>query len=124
MARFLPLLLIGLPIAAMAADPGYRGIESTHQPIVGPGGAYVPRCPDWSGSNNGNTEGNGTNYGCATASNFALMIADPMDLLHGRGGDANSPDVATRAVKAWREIPPSSKQWQVTTSVSSKGAGQ
>lgn len=124
MARFLPLLLIVLPAAAIAADPGYRGIESTHQPVVAPTGAFVPHCPDWSGGNNGNTEANGSNYGCATASNLAQMMADPMDLVRGRGGDANSTEVATRAVKAWREIQPSTKQWQVTTNVSSKGGSQ
>jgi pilus assembly protein CpaD len=95
-----------LPLAGCAA--GDRGIVSPHQPIVSAAGAHVPNCPDWSDSNLPMSEGQSSNYGCATAVNLAAMIADPNDLIRGRtdapaGADATK---ATRAIKAWRDVAP------------------
>jgi len=45
----------------------------------------LPSCPDWSkpsGADGANTAA--SNFGCATATNLGLMIADPGDLLLGR----------------------------------------
>jgi pilus assembly protein CpaD len=47
--------------------------------------AVTPPCPDWSkpsGFDPGNTEA--SNFGCATATNLARMVADPADLVRGR----------------------------------------
>jgi hypothetical protein len=52
------------------------------------------------------------------------MIADPMDLIHGKTSDLPETLVAHRAIKAWREAEPTSKQWTVTVKESSKGGGQ
>jgi pilus assembly protein CpaD len=71
---------------------------------VGPGGARVivsrlkaavPTCPNWKGSGEPNfSNKSSSNYGCATNSNIAAMIADPEDLVRGRGAtgttDVNS----------------------------------
>lgn len=121
MIRLLPLLAI-LPLAGCAA--GYKGLDNVHQPVVSPTAATVPHCPDWSLPERGAIEGQASNYGCATATNLAAMIADPSDLLHGRSDGGSQTDVGTRAIKAWRETQPSSKQWQTTTSVSTKGGPQ
>lgn len=45
----------------------------------------LPPCPNWSMASNPNY-GNrqGSNFGCATATNLGLMIADPADLVAGR----------------------------------------
>ncbi len=44
-----------------------------------------PSCPDWSRANIlDNANSNSSNYGCATASNLARMVADPRDLVVGR----------------------------------------
>ncbi len=45
----------------------------------------LPACPDWS-DEAGNTHSNSvtSNWGCATASNLGLMVADPRDLMEGR----------------------------------------
>ena len=46
------------------------------------------------------------NFGCAINSNFAAMIADPEDLLHGREGTAvTDTRTATRAVDLYRSKP-------------------
>ncbi|UAK24106.1 CpaD family pilus assembly lipoprotein [Sphingomonas nostoxanthinifaciens] len=121
MIRFLPLILV-LPLAACAT--GYKGVDNPHQPVVSANAAKVQNCPDWSVPTLGANEGQSSNYGCATAINLAAMIADPADLLHGRADRSGQSDVGTRAIKAWREAVPTSKQWQTTTSVSSKGGNQ
>lgn len=56
--------------------------------------ASVPSCPDLSTDHDRNyNASNHSNYGCATNSNLAAMIADPEDLVRGRESkklDANS----------------------------------
>ncbi|GAB6053817.1 hypothetical protein JCM17960_26370 [Magnetospira thiophila] len=45
----------------------------------------LPACPDWTGRPGNNlANGNSSNFGCATASNLGLMVADPRDLVAGR----------------------------------------
>lgn len=102
---------------------GDRQIETRHQPVVGANSAYVPGCPDWSTSLAQAHEGNSSNFGCATMTNLAAMIANPQDLLHGQDASTGSGDVAVKAIKAWREAAPTSKSWVVTTSTSTTGSG-
>jgi hypothetical protein len=119
------------PLALLAAgacttphqDVAYRGLETPHQPIVTPTGAYVPGCPDWSTAGGPATEGQSSNYGCATMSNLAAMVAEPGDLLHGRGTGLSGAEVSAKAIKTWRELPATSKLWVTTTSAAtSSGA--
>jgi outer membrane protein OmpA-like peptidoglycan-associated protein len=53
----------------------------------------LPACPDWSrqsGTDFANLPH--SNHGCATASNLGLMVAEPRDLVRGRGlGPATAP---------------------------------
>ncbi len=75
--------------------------------------ASVPGCPDWAASNNGVTppQGTSSNFGCSTNSNLAAMIADPEDLIRGRNGSGSgSAATAGRAIKTYRELPPSGRQ--------------
>ena len=94
---------------------------SPHQPLVSPMAATVPGCPDWRDKDLPSTDGMSSNYGCADAVNLAAMVADPTDLLHGKSAGANGVEVSVRAIRAWREVAPTSKQWQVTTTQSTKG---
>lgn len=71
--------------------------------------ADVPGCPDWSRDSsvdyNQNTS---SNYGCATNASLAAMIANPEDLVHGRGTTGGSDPVrAGKAIDAFRRAPPS-----------------
>jgi pilus assembly protein CpaD len=52
--------------------------------VVSRSKAEVPGCPDWSRSSVGNYAGDApSNYGCATNSNLAAMVANPNDLVAG-----------------------------------------
>ena len=109
---------LGLASACQAAD---RGLVSPHQPVVRGATASVPGCPNWGSRKLGEREGQDSNYGCATAMNLAAMIADPADLVRGQtGGAGNSAEIAARAIKSYRETPPSGKGGQVEK-VSAKG---
>ena len=99
---------------------GDRGLETVHQPIVDSHQAHVNGCPDWSDAGKPIGEGQSSNFGCASSTNLAAMIADPADLLRGRSDDGAT-DFATRAVKAWREAVPTSKSWGAATKESAGG---
>ena len=65
--------------AGSSSAPGTVEIVTEHY-VSAP-----PSCPDWSHSNIlDNANSNSSNYGCATASNLAHMVADPRDLVVGR----------------------------------------
>jgi pilus assembly protein CpaD len=70
--------------------------------------ASVPGCPDWSGRSDANyRNATSRNYGCATSSNLAAMIANKEDLIHGQDGTGNTV-VATnaKAIEAFRSKAP------------------
>lgn len=66
--------------------------------------ASVPSCPDWSDSKPGSqSSATHSNYGCATNSNLASMIADPADLVLGQeGSPTNDANEASKAVQSYR----------------------
>ncbi|WP_333605127.1 CpaD family pilus assembly protein [Novosphingobium sp.] len=70
--------------------------------------ASVPGCPDWSAKSDFNpNNGLSSNYGCATNSNLAAMVANPEDLL--RGADTAGSTVAmssNKAIDAYRKAEP------------------
>jgi pilus assembly protein CpaD len=67
--------------------------------------ASVPGCPNWHGSGTGNATS--PNYGCATNSNLAAMIADPSDLVLGQAGAlSRDGNAGTKAIKLYRDTPP------------------
>ena len=70
--------------------------------------AHVPHCPDWSGNAASNPlNATSTNFGCATSSNLAAMIANPDDLLHGATASGHTGSMsAEKAIAAWRLSPP------------------
>ena len=113
-------ILLASCLALSACARGDRGMETVHQPIVDGRSAHVNGCPDWSDAGKPIGEGQSSNFGCASSTNLAAMIADPADLLRGRS-DEGLTDVATRAVKAWREAAPTSKTWGAATKESAGG---
>lgn len=74
--------------------------------------AAVPGCPDWSRDSHPEFEGaTMSNFGCATSTNLAAMIANPEDLITGRKiGTGNDSNVSTRAIGAYRAKPPTGAQ--------------
>lgn len=75
------LLSDGAPVTAGSVGPGAVRV------IVTRSSASVPGCPIWEDPLVGAPEQTSTNYGCATNSNLARMIADPNDLVRGQTGD-------------------------------------
>ena len=86
------------PITEGFVQPGYtRGVVTRSI-------ATVPGCADWSDDYDGNyANATSRNYGCATNSNYAAMVANPEDLIRGRESDGR-PVVTTsnRAIEAYR----------------------
>jgi len=119
-------LALGFLLAASAADARDRnyGLNSVNQPVVSATLAQVPNCPNWASGGRDSAALTDSNYGCASNSNLAAMVADPMDLIHGKSDSTTDSHSVTRAIKAWREAEPTFKQWQVTTKESAKGGGQ
>lgn len=70
--------------------------------------ASVPGCPDWAARSDANPRnGTTTNYGCATNSNLAAMIADPEHLLHGATGTTTTTIIKSdKAIESFRNAEP------------------
>ena len=95
------LLSDAVPVTTGTVAPGNLRV------IVTRATASVPGCPDWSSKSSINfNNATSSNYGCATNSNLAAMVADPNDLIKGTSGDHQDPASATRAIKTYREKPP------------------
>lgn len=94
------------PTTTGALQPGQARIVITRST------ASVPGCPDWSAQSDSNF-GNGLspNYGCATNTNIAAMVANPEDLLEGQTGSSETV-IATsnRAIQTYREAEPTGAQ--------------
>lgn len=87
--------------------PGYVN-AGTVRVVVTRSSANVPGCPDWS-KNSDNTLSNATstNYGCASNSNLAAMVADPEHLLKGAGGSGRTTVMSsTKAIDSYRDAKP------------------
>jgi pilus assembly protein CpaD len=95
----------GAPMTEGRVAPGYVRIVAARST------ASVPGCPEWSDPGIESPVRTGTNYGCATNSNLAAMIANPDDLIRGRDASGRGAAViAGRAVRVYRENRPTGQQ--------------
>ena len=118
------VLMIGTLLFAGAADAKNNfSVDSVNQPVVGADRAVVPNCPNWKTAGVDSAAMTDSNYGCAINSNLAAMVADPMDLVHGKTSDVVDTANNNRAIKAWREAEPTSKLWATTYKLDLKNAG-
>lgn len=64
----------------------------------------LPGCPDWT-DRGGVTHSNqpSSNWGCATAVNFGLMVANPGDLVRGRDGGPGDGAAQVLAIQRYRK---------------------
>jgi pilus assembly protein CpaD len=63
----------------------------------------LPDCPDWTASPQSDHDNlPSSNFGCASATNLGLMLADPHDLLVGREPGPADADPAVAAVTRYR----------------------
>lgn len=115
-ARFGLLLSEGAP-----ATDGYVA-QGKARIVLVRSKAYVPGCPNWASNSDFNpANGLSSNYGCATNSNLAAMVANPEDLLHGATNDTGVSVRSAKAIEAYRAADPSGKGGGQLPSTSSKG---
>jgi pilus assembly protein CpaD len=73
--------------------------------------AHVEGCPSYTNPGIDSPVRTDSNYGCATNSSLAAMIANPDDLVHGQvSSGQDSSVVAGRAVRTYRERVPTGSQ--------------
>lgn len=90
--------------------------------IVSRSTASVPSCPDLSTMYSGNpANSTSSNFGCATNSNLAAMVADPQDLIKGQAGALTDPKTASKAIGVYRDAKPTGTQGLKTESTTNGG---
>lgn len=98
------LLSDGAPITRGSVAPGTIRIVASRAT------ASVPGCPNWDERTEFPNSNTSPNYGCATNSNLAAMVANPEDLIRGQDGTiAGSAVTAGRAIRTYRERAPSGR---------------
>lgn len=122
-------------IGTLAHEIAKRGLGATTLPegaapansIVVTVERYVvtpPACPNWTSPTYGDHSNQPTsNFGCADATNFSLMVADPHDLVIGRQMDPAEGDAATAGVTRYRAGKPKPLLGVSSTSGVSSGSG-
>ncbi len=105
------------PVTPGMVNPG------TVRIVVTRSSATVPGCPDWSAKSETNLKnGTSSNYGCATNSNIAAMVADPEHLIQGVSTKgATTVMTGTKAIDAYREAPPTGQNGLSKQSTQSGG---
>lgn len=108
------LLNYGAPITVGRVEPGNVRV------VVSRSTASVPGCPHWQGR--GGVNSTSPNYGCATNSNLAAMIADPSDLVLGQAGSGTGDaSTAAKAIKVYRDTAPTGSKGLTETTSQSGG---
>lgn len=65
--------------------------------------AMVPACPDWSRASNPELEASTmSNFGCATVSALAAMVADPNDLVSGKSHTGTDALTTVKSIETYR----------------------
>lgn len=63
-----------------------------------------PKCPDWSKPSDADPNNRpSSNFGCATATNLGLMVADPADLVGGRAPGPADGAAGARLYRSYRD---------------------
>lgn len=101
-ARYGMLLAEGAPVTAGSVTPGTVRVVVTRMH------ASVGGCPDYRGVDQPNFNAHTTsNFGCATNSNLAAMVANPADLVRGQpGAESSDAAVAVKAIDTYRKAAP------------------
>ncbi|MBV9527469.1 CpaD family pilus assembly lipoprotein [Sphingomonas sp.] len=97
------MVAAGAPVTSGPVQPGFVRV------VVSRRRAVVPNCPNWSRPSEPDYNNRSmSNFGCATNTDLAAMVANPEDLVHGQEGNGIG-DTATgaKAVQFYRSSPPS-----------------
>ena len=114
--RYGLLLTDGAPVTNGTVPPGSIRV------IASRATASVDDCPQWEENPIESSSNTSPNFGCATNSNLAAMIANPDDLIVGQ--DANAADsgaTAGRAIRVYRTRQPTGTQPLPSTTPSARG---
>ena len=115
------LLQFGIVAAAspLAGVPHNRALIAVGRDMV-----TLPPCPNWSKASGGDfTNTSQSNFGCATTSNLALMVASPGDLVGGRElGPADGRLAAAAMQRYVNGIPPNYLPQQFDGAAASPGS--
>ena len=94
------LLSRDVPVTTGAVPEGHLRV------VVTRASASVPGCPNWDSKSSLNpVNATSSNYGCATNSNIAALVAAANDLIKGRRDPGHDPLAATRAIQTYRTKP-------------------
>jgi pilus assembly protein CpaD len=105
-----------VPVTAGAVPGGYLRVTITRA------SARVPGCPNWDQKeSSSDVNATSSNYGCATNSNLAAMVADPNDLIKGTGNTRTDPTAGTKPIRSFREKEPTGKGELKQTATSAGG---
>jgi pilus assembly protein CpaD len=75
--------------------------------VVSRATARVDGCPDWSvGNTPTHNVATPSNFGCASVSNLAAMVANPEDLIQGRNSQHGDASLSVKAIKTYRDAIP------------------
>ncbi len=113
----------GLLISAEApVTPGFVN-AGTARIVITRSKATVPGCPDWSAKSDANpNNANSSNYGCASNSNLAAMVANPEHLLKGEAGKGDTVVMSsTKAIDTYREAKPTGSEGLKASQTSDSG---
>jgi pilus assembly protein CpaD len=119
-ARYGLLLSDDAPVTPGAVNAGAARI------VISRMKASVPGCPDWSAKSDV-TVMNATsgNYGCATNSNLAAMVANPEHLLKGDGSRGDTLIMSsTKAIESYRDAKPTGEGGLKTVATGGSGGGK
>lgn len=105
-ARFGLLVQDEAPVTPGAISAG------TARVVITRSSAHVPGCPDWSAKSDANLRNaTSSNYGCATNSNLATMVADPEHLLKGANSTGRTVVMSgNKAIESYREAKPTGEK--------------
>jgi pilus assembly protein CpaD len=105
------------PVTEGAVAPGSVRVIITRST------AEVPHCPDWRRDSHPEFEASTTsNFGCAVNSNFAMMVANPQDLIVGQtGSQTRDARTVTKALKTYRDYVPTGVGGTVEKTSSTSG---
>jgi pilus assembly protein CpaD len=93
----------GVPAEAIRADAAEAPVDSVVM-VVRAHIMALPQCPDWSADpRRGYNNQPLSNWGCATAVNFGIMLADPRDLIRGQGLSPADGERLARSIERYRE---------------------
>lgn len=94
----------GLPTGLLPDNASSANWDGSVKIVLGRYVVVPPKCPDWSKRADGDSANRvSSNFGCASATNLGLMVANPGDLVRGRTPGPADGSVGSRRYKAYRE---------------------